>query len=65
MEKVEERDNKVTLVILLQDLGKDLGRRPSLQSTYLYIVIFLNFLIEDILDFSLYPIFHISLCIHW
>jgi hypothetical protein len=33
MEEEEERASKVTLVIWLQDLDKELGRRPSLQST--------------------------------
>jgi hypothetical protein len=34
MEEKEKRASKVTLVIWLQDLGKELGRRSSLQSTY-------------------------------
>jgi hypothetical protein len=34
MGKEEERASKFTLVIWLQDLGKELGRRPSIQSIF-------------------------------
>ena len=34
MGRNEERASKFTQVIWLQDLGKELGRTPSLQSTY-------------------------------
>jgi hypothetical protein len=64
MRKGEERASEVTLVIWLQDLGKELGRRPSLQSTYVSCNI--PYLINRIhIDFSLYSTIHISLCIHW
>jgi hypothetical protein len=34
MEMEEKRVSKVTLVIWLQDLGKEIGRRSSIQSTF-------------------------------
>ena len=56
MEKEEERASKVTLVIWLQDLGKELGRRPSLQSTYV------SFIIDSLIDRRHTGCFSLSNC---